>query len=936
MVVVLPSASLAQSFHELFAAGRLSQALVAAEKNLAVAEEYSRDQENVLAERYLDVAQTLIGLRLAIKAIAHLERALATSTDPRQRARIANIRAVALAGAGNTVEAERLLKELIELQAPGGTAFAADLSQNYYDLGNLQRELGRLEDAELSLQASLKIRRQLFGEGHLDVAATLVGLGNVRWQRGNYLAAKALYEPALAIMDNPTRPDHPALATALNNLASTFVELGKFEDAVAFHKRALAIRQISLGPENYEVSVSLNNLGNAFRELGRLFDSEEVLKRALLVRERWDGPNAPSVATILNNLGLVYAAMGRQEDAERIYSRAIGILQDRTDAGVRGLGQILSNAGRLLLAAGQNEKAEGMLRNAYDLSVRTRSPKHPEVATALNFLAVARSRLGRYDEAVSDLLRALLIRKESLGEDHPHTGITLARLANSLHELGQTVDAETRMRHGLGIIVAKLGDRHPESAGAMRQLGSILLDRGQSNEGFEYLRRSAAAQQSFEAFDFARFRSLDQIEGSKLIYSELVRAAALRSGDLTNQSDYLETAFSAAQLSSRSNASAALAQMSARFGSGAGPLSELVRNTQDFSELRKAIDRRLFAALTNRDSVRDESLVRTLRDEFADVESKLSKFSQRLKAEFPEYAGFAIPAPLTTDQVARELKSGEALVVFFDLPKSRQANEETVIWLVTPETSRWVVAPLGASALTEKILLLRCGLDSQEWEGISRPTRCGRLLEMRMRPRLGDPLPFDLGVAHELYRALLGPFDDLIKDKHLIIVPSGPLTSLPFQVLVTEQPQSSRPKIFEGYKGVAWLGRRQPLTVLPSVSSLQALRQFAKASTAKKPFLGYGDPVLLGDGGCRRATTTQACAPSSQLIASASDALPAREHLDVRSGSIDQIFSTGAGQDAIAAAVRALCPLPDTAFELRCVAKSLGVPERDSARPVFD
>ena len=29
---------------------------------------------------------------------------------------------------------------------------------------------------------------------------------------------------------------------------------------------------------------------------------------------------------------------------------------------------------------------------------------------------------------------------------------------------------------------------------------------------------------------------------------------------------------------------------------------------------------------------------------------------------------------------------------------------------------------------------------------------------------------------------------DLIKDKHLLIVPSGPLTQLPFHVLVTEKP----------------------------------------------------------------------------------------------------------------------------------------------------
>ena len=49
----------------------------------------------------------------------------------------------------------------------------------------------------------------------------------------------------------------------------------------------------------------------------------------------------------------------------------------------------------------------------------------------------------------------------------------------------------------------------------------------------------------------------------------------------------------------------------------------------------------------------------------------------------------------------------------------------------------------------------------------------------------------------------------------------------------------------------------------------------------------------------------------------------------VRSSSIDRVYRKGAGQEAVLAEVRSLCPLPETAFELRCVAKSLGVPESE-------
>ena len=53
-------------------------------------------------------------------------------------------------------------------------------------------------------------------------------------------------------------------------------------------------------------------------------------------------------------------------------------------------------------------------------------------------------------------------------------------------------------------------------------------------------------------------------------------------------------------------------------------------------------------------------------------------------------------------------------------------------------------------------------------------------------PSANEPLPFDHARAHKLYTALFGEVQDLIKGKHLLIVPSGPLTQLPFQVLVTK------------------------------------------------------------------------------------------------------------------------------------------------------
>jgi hypothetical protein len=102
----------------------------------------------------------------------------------------------------------------------------------------------------------------------------------------------------------------------------------------------------------------------------------------------------------------------------------------------------------------------------------------------------------------------------------------------------------------------------------------------------------------------------------------------------------------------------------------------------------------------------------------------------------------------------------------------------------------------------------------------------------------GKPELFDLAAAHELYGVLFGPVEALIKDKrHVFMVPSGPLTPLPFHLLVTEKPSVAVPQIKDivAYRDAAWLVKRHAVTVLPSVTSLKALRVFTGKDQGTKP-----------------------------------------------------------------------------------------------------
>src|SRR5262249_34640249 len=109
-------------------------------------------------------------------------------------------------------------------------------------------------------------------------------------------------------------------------------------------------------------------------------------------------------------------------------------------------------------------------------------------------------------------------------------------------------------------------------------------------------------------------------------------------------------------------------------------------------------------------------------------------------------------------------------------------------------------------------------------------------------------------------------------------------------------------------------------SVLPSIASLRALRQFAKASPASKRYVSFGNPLLLGrDGTNTSAWDSQRCPTGPQTSA---------RRVAAR-GQLPGISTLFRGNLADVAEVQKLDPLPDTTRELCEIARMLGVPEND-------
>src|SRR5262249_38582407 len=157
-----------------------------------------------------------------------------------------------------------------------------------------------------------------------------------------------------------------------------------------------------------------------------------------------------------------------------------------------------------------------------------------------------------------------------------------------------------------------------------------------------------------------------------------------------------------------------------------------------------------------------------------------------------------------------------------------------------------------------------------------------------------------------------GQLEAKIKDKHLLVVPSGALTTLPLSVLVTEKPTQAVPATRKAYRKSSWLGLRQPITILPSVSSLKGLRELAKGSHATKAYLGIGNPWLEGeqeDGRLGTFFKRQADAARRRQRCSRVDVAKTAPTVVRSVARFNRLFR---GVDLNVEALRELAPLPET------------------------
>ncbi|WP_295559366.1 CHAT domain-containing tetratricopeptide repeat protein [uncultured Hyphomicrobium sp.] len=815
-------------------------------------------------------------------------------------------------------EAESALSRSLDIYEREGYQDDPSISPTLEYLASAHSVSGNFKDSEALLLRAIAIDTKAHGLKSVEVANHNNYLGVNYWRQGNNAAAEKTFLDVLPIYEREFGKNSAQVATVVGNIAVQRQERGDYVEAETAYRRVVTIRERELGSDNPLVGQSLGNLGTLLSELGRFGEAEPILKRALSLSEAAYGTDDISTALALNNLGALYLAMGRHDDALALMEQALTINEKLLGKDSPDVGTALVGLSSIYFELGRYADAERAGRRALTIFEVAFGPDHEQVAVALNNLGVTVNRVGRRDEAVGYHVRAKDIREKANASS---TYESLNNLANVYVELGRRDEAKALYLRSIELMQKMLGPNHPNVSVAYNSLGFLAYAMedwsGARNYWFlssEILRRrfdaasqkvQAAVSKDLDARDkayhFTGFVKASYILAEKQSAGERAVAAA-------------ET-FEAGQRALHSQAAEALSLLAARRTPGDPKLRKAIRDRQDLVRSWEAANREALVArsrLYGGDNEEMRSQLSKQSEAIGDLEQKLRSLDELISARFPGYATLASSSVLPVAEVQARISGDEAVIMLLDTLQAPPKAEETFVWVITPQDVRWVRSPLGTEALQREVAALRCGLDLAMWKGEGAKT-CAELTGLASKPRT---LHFDTKRSYELFKGLLGEVQQNIAGKRLLIVPSGALQQLPFQVLVTADPKEGIPP--------HWLIQDHEITILPSVASLQR-PSAEKRGANRQSFLAFANPALKGNSATVDRDTLVAMSEQKTTCAK----VRAFRDLEDMSRTFSLMDGPVQMHDGLADVEKltSLSPIPETA-DLACdVAKSLRAPD---------
>ncbi len=227
--------------------------------------------------------------------------------------------------------------------------------------------------------------------------------------------------------------------------------------------------------------VDLFRASNPDKTKGKSLTAREVLDRG---RTRLDAElkDEPEIrATQWGTLGAVYGSLGHYAEARGLREESLRVLREVYTGDHPELAKAINNLAVAHSRLGDSGKAEPLYREAIAMRRRLRLEDVRHVKSVNNLASILMNR-GEYAEAEELYRRGLAIRLELYGPDHHNAATSLRSLATLFYIKGDFERAEPLLLDALRIRGRTVGPKSTMAATVLSSLGRLRYARGDLKE----------------------------------------------------------------------------------------------------------------------------------------------------------------------------------------------------------------------------------------------------------------------------------------------------------------------------------------------------------------------------------------------------------------------------------------------------------------------
>jgi len=652
--------------------------------------------------------------------------------------------------------------------------------------------------------------------------------------------------------------------TTASNLGRLYVLLGNFKKSEALIQESIDSLKLAGREDSFDMATTLMNYGARLNNMGRYAESEKYLKQSVDIfeSEKYRNVTSPFILQIksvgMTHLAYVYNNLNREGEAEHFFERAYRIGKDVHEAildasgGKEGYIQLINTMSTLALhklSLGKNDESVGLLDSALSLSQKY-NHQHLYYRPLLEAFAVLHLTQGQLREAHGYFEKMLVESNTTFGTDSIYSLDSKRLIGQSHLNQGEYEEAENILKEVKTALERTVGQDHYSLIPTLIALGDLFAVLDRTNEAVFYYDRALGLSTHRNQVHLRQLntsllgRENNKFDSSELLFKYLAAADSMKK--LEPSHGLAARTLQFAQQSLTTTVASSINKMSSRVASQEYKLSAVVRQRQEAWATWSVLDQKLQLARAKKDIERDFEIEDSLSKKI-EIESKtISDLDFKINSQFENFEKFAVPAPVSQDELQnRLLSNNEAMILILTPQDSVSTNESPYIWIVTKTDIKWFKSKKSVNEINSNVAALRCGLDRSGWEG--KAEKCAEVtgIDLGLAPQEGDPLPFNVNKAYELYDWLLGEHYELLVGLDLILVPTGSLSQIPLQILVTNKPA---PETVDkkDFSSVSWLILEHEISVLPAIGTLRALRNQATTAIAPQPLVGFGNPLLDG------------------------------------------------------------------------------------------